>query len=136
MSTPELALQIAIRQRIIAANTGVPASNILDRNQQPIIDPSIIIGVGQTVDRDDSIKRDLFHVWKDLHVWKKEPGLGGVQAIAGAIRKAIHSDRLTLASPFHCVDAYVEDMRFLRDPDGETSHAVVTIKAIVQEAAP
>ncbi len=69
----------------------------------------------------------------DLHIWKREPSTEGVKAIAGTVRKAIVNDKLSPTSGFHFADCYVQSMRFLRDPDGETSHAVVTINALVQE---
>lgn len=133
--TPEIALQKAIRTRL-ATNAVVtdlvPATSILDRNERPAPDPSIIIGEGQSRDDGDSIARRLTTVFMDLHVWKKEASTAGVKAIAGAIRAAFRP-KLDGSDGFHFVDAYVSGARFLRDPDGETSHAVVTITAKVQE---
>jgi hypothetical protein len=134
--TPELALQTALRTRLVAtAAVGslVPAESILDRNGRPNPDPSIIIGEGLSIDDGDSIARDRTRIVLDLHVWRKEPSTAGVKAIAGAMRTAIRSAALDLAEGFHAVDCRVSSMRFLRDPDGETSHAVVTVEAIVQE---
>lgn len=137
--TPELALQKAVRARL--AGTGaltsmVPASSILDRNERPAPSPSIVIGEGQSQDEGNSVSRTLTRVYLDLHIWKREPSTEGVKAIAGAIRKAIHvGPKLVLDAPFHCVDSYIEHVRFLRDRDGETSHAIVTVNALVQEVA-
>ncbi|MDI7864091.1 DUF3168 domain-containing protein [Rhizobiaceae bacterium n13] len=136
--TPETALQKAVRDRLVESDIVsvlVPGASILDRNERPAPSPSIIIGEGQSVDEGDSLDRNRVTVFLDLHVWKKEPSTAGVKAIAGAVRTAIHSGRLVLAEGFHCIDASVQSMRFLRDPDGETSHAVVTINAKVQEVA-
>lgn len=134
--TPELTLQKAIRERLISSAgvvALVPADNILDRNQRPNPDPSIILGEGQSVDDGDSISRSLTRVYMDLHLWKKEPSTQGVKALAGAIRSAINGGRLKFDPGFHCVDCRVSSMRFLRDPDGKTSHGVVTVEARVQE---
>ncbi len=134
--TPEIALQKAVRTRLISEpslTSLVPATSILDRNERPAPDPSIIIGEGQSRDDGDSIARRLTTVFMDLHVWKKEPSTAGVKAIAGAVRKAINGPKFGPVDGFHFVDAYVSSARFLRDPDGETSHAVVTITAKVQE---
>lgn len=133
--TPEIALQTAIRARLISEGAiimQVPAANILDRNERPNPSPSIIIGEGQSIDEGNSIKRSLTRVYMDLHVWKKEPSTAGVKAIAGAIRAALRM-KMAGAPPFHIADCYVQNTRFLRDPDGETSHAVVTVDALVQE---
>jgi hypothetical protein len=134
--TPELALQKAVRARLVAetsVSSLVPAASILDRNERPAPSPSIVIGEGQSVDENDSLSRGLVRVYADLHVWKTEPSLAGVKAIAGAIRSAIRSARLPATDGFHFVDCFVQSARFLRDPDGETSHAVVTLSAKVQE---
>jgi hypothetical protein len=135
--TPELALQKAIRGVLISQETLtdlVPASSILDRNERPAPDPAIIIGEGQSVDEGNSIGRTLTRVYMDVHVWKREPSTVGVKLIAGAIRKAL-SLKLEGNSGFHFADCFVQGVRFLRDPDGVTSHAVVTLNALVQEMA-
>lgn len=135
--TPELVLQKALRERLVsfpAVSSVVPAAAILDRNERPTPDPSIIIGEGQAVDEGDSLARNRVRVYLDLHVWKKEPSLEGVKIIAGAIRSAVRAGRLSLDAPFHCADCRVSSTRFLRDPDGLTSHGVVTINALVHEA--
>lgn len=74
----------------------------------------------------------MVRVFSTLHVWKKEPGLEGVKAIAGAIRSAIHSSRLPPLVDHHFGDCYVSGTRFLRDPDGETAHAVITVESLVR----
>lgn len=134
----DLAVQKALRARLVstaAVTALVPATSILDRHTRPAPDPSIILGEGQTIEGDDLARRQQ-RVVLDLHVWKKEPGLAGVKAIAGAVRAALHSGRLALAAGFHCGDCRVSHTRFLRDPDGETSHAVVTVETLVSEVAP
>lgn len=134
--TPEIALQKAVRERLVGApllSSLVPASSILDRNERPAPSPSIIIGEGQSVDEGDSLSRNLTRVYMDLHIWKKEPSTAGVKAIAGAVRAAIKGANLHDSEGFHIADCYVQNARFMRDPDGETSHAVVTISAKVQE---
>jgi hypothetical protein len=134
--TPEIALQKAVRSRLIITPEilgFVPAANILDRNERPNPRPSIIIGEGMSRDDGDSIARNLTRVWMDLHIWIEEPSTEVSKAVAGAIRTAIRTAKPALEAGYHCVDCYVESARCLRDPDGETSHAVVTINAKVQE---
>lgn len=134
----ELALQKAIRNRLVATASVlevVPAGNILDRNERPNPRPSIVIGEGQSVDEGDSIARTLTRVYMDLHVWVEEPSTETSKRIAGAIRKAVNGLRFQPVDGFHFADCRVRGSRFLRDPDGQTSHAVVTIDALVQEVA-
>ena len=130
-----LAVQIAVRDRLTSATDVValvPADNIVDINSRPAPDPAIILGEGQEIEGDRIDRRDS-RVFLDLHIWKKEPGLEGVKAIAGAIRSALRSPKLGTASGFHFGDCRVSSARFLRDPDGETAHAVVTVEALVNE---
>lgn len=133
----ELALQKAIRSRLSSAGDVtalVPASSILDRNERPNPRPSIVIGEGQGIDENDSIDRTLTRVYLDLHVWVEEPSTEISKRIAGAIKAALKV-RPPMEDRYHCADCRVRGSRFLRDPDGKTSHAVITVDALVQEVA-
>ena len=130
------AIQTAIRLRLVATaavTALVPPTSILDINQRPAPTPSIIIGEGQSVEGDQIDRRDQ-RVFSTLHIFKTEPGLVGVKDIAGAIRTAIHSSRLTVTG-WHCGDCRVSSMHFMRDPDGETAHGIVTVEALMVENA-
>jgi hypothetical protein len=134
----EIALQKSIRVRLVetlAVTMLVPAGSILDRNQRPAPDPSIIIGEGQSIDEGDSVTRKLLRVFMDIHIWKREPGLGGVKLISATVRFAITGRRLDLGDDYSCADIRISNTKYLRDPDGETSHAVVTVSALVEEVA-
>ncbi|MBN8999563.1 MAG: DUF3168 domain-containing protein [Rhizobiales bacterium] len=131
-----LAVQKAIRARLVdtsAVTALVPAANILDRNSRPAPDPSIVLGEDQLVDA-GFVDRDPARVYSTLHLWKREAGLTGVKAIAGAIRAAIRGGRLDPVDGYQFGDCFVSQERFLRDPDGETAHGVVTIETLVSEA--
>ncbi len=133
-----LALQRGLRNRLVATPAVtdlVPAAGVLDRNERPAPSPSIILGEAQELP-DGDLDRRRVRVFHTIHVWKREASLEGAMMIAAAIRAAVHADRLALAAPFHCVGAAVTGIRTMRDPDGETSHAVVTVEAVVEEIAP
>ncbi len=133
-----LAVQKAIRARLVGwpgVVALVPASKILDRNSRPAPDPSIVLGEDQEVD-EERVARNVVRVYSTLHIWQKEAGLVGVKAIAGAIRSALATDKLSFAAPYHFADCLVSSTRFLRDPDGETAHAVLTIETLVSEVSP
>ncbi len=138
MSDPSLAVQKALRARFIATPAVialVPAGNILDHNQRPAPSPSIVLGEDQIVDEGVTIKRDYVRVFSTIHIWKKEASLVGVKAISGAIRRAVGRVRaLDLSDPyFVCSDCRAESTRFMRDPDGETSHGVMVLNSLVQQ---
>ena len=132
----DLAVQKALRARLAATpavTALVPSSAILDRNQRPVPSPSIVLGESQVVDEGTSFERTHTRVYHTAHVWKRETSLEGVKAICGAIRTAVHSGRLALDAGFHAADAKVAMIRTMRDPDGESSHGVVTIEVLVAE---
>lgn len=130
----DLAVQKAIRDRLViypAVTALVPAASILDRNERPAPDPSIILGESQAVDEGDTYADDHTRIYHTLHLWKREPSLEGVKAIAAAIRGAVMSGRFDLPAPYHVAFQKVASARFLRDPDGATSHGVVTVEVLV-----
>lgn len=133
-----LALQTALRARLVATPAVValvPAASILDRHQRPAPTPSIILGEAQVVEGDDFDRRQV-RVFHTLHMWVREPSLEGATILCAAVRAAIHAGRLALGDGFHAADARVVSMRTMRDPDGETSHGVVAVDALVQEIGP
>jgi hypothetical protein len=56
-----------------------------------------------------------------------------VKAIGGAIRDAIHAGRLASVDGWHFGDCRVESARYIRDPDGETAHGIVTLETVVAD---
>lgn len=136
MSEPSLALQKAMRQRLAATSAVtalVPASAIMDRNARPEVFPCILIGEGQT-GAPEGVSRHRHEVYADLHLWKAEAGLVGVKTIAGAVRAAL-ADMPRLIDQHRIADLYVQQTRFLRDPDGVHSHGVLTVAAVLVGAA-
>lgn len=132
----DIEVQKAMRGRLVsdtAVTALVPATSILDRNETPNPRPSIIMGETQEVDEGTSLARDRTRIYHTLHIWTREPSLAGAKAIAGVIRKALRT-RLDLPAPYHCGDLKISSSRFLRDPDGESSHGVVTVEVLVSEA--
>ena len=129
-------LQKAIRARLVAASavtTLVPVANIVDRNGTPATFPSIIIGEGQTLPGGD-IARTRHDVALDLHIWQRETGLAFAKQVASAIRDALQ-DANWSATGLHVADLHVVSSRFLRDPNGTSSHGIISLSAIVLETA-
>ncbi|WP_295964303.1 DUF3168 domain-containing protein [uncultured Bartonella sp.] len=135
----ELAIQKAIYKRLTTTSevlSLVPLTNILDRNQLPKVDPLILIGNDQLVEDGSDVRRCIWRVFSTLDIWKVENGLTGSKAISGAIRQAIRNGKPELDTGYHCVDWYVATTRFLRDPDGEHSHGILTIESLIVEEQP
>ncbi len=133
---PSLDLQKAIRARLVASSAVtaiIPASAIVDRNATPALDNSIVIGEGYS-NPDDGLARARHHAFADLHIWRKEPGLVGAKQVIGAIRDALNDGPLALDN-FHVADLRIASSRFLRDPGGLHSHAVLSLEARLVELA-
>jgi hypothetical protein len=135
VTEPSLALQKALRIRLAGSTVVtalVPAANILDRNERPEVFPCILLGEGQSLYADDF---DTFHdrTHADIHVWLQELGTTGAKSVVGAIRDALKDGPLTVDGA-RLADVSM-NARFLRDPNGTLSHAVVGIDAIVLEGA-
>lgn len=129
--SPALSLQQAMRAALIAdaAMTAlVPAANIYDRHARPEVFPCVILGEAMEVADDMTLAREHFRLYPTVHVWTREPSLIAVKAISYQIRKTL----IAAAHAWPFIDFRYESTRFLRDPDGVTSHGVVTFEALGQ----
>jgi hypothetical protein len=109
----------------------VPADNIVDANGRPEVSPRIVLGDDQELPADEVVGR-YTKLAATLHVWVKEPGLVQTKTIAGRLRRILSGQRWTL-DDYRCMDTRFQSARFLRDPDGETTHGVVTFEATIEE---
>lgn len=129
-----LAFQLASRA-ILIANSAVtaliPADNIVDANGRPEIFPRVNMGEDQELPADDVVGR-YTRLLSTMHVWVQEPGLEGAKTIAGAIRKALILQTWT-QNGFSCLDTRLQSARYLRDPNGQTSHGVITFQALIED---
>lgn len=129
-----LAFQQAARG-ILIANSDVtaliPAANILDANYQPEVFPRLVIGEDQEIPADDVVNR-YTDLHSTFHIWTREPGLESAKAIAGAVRTALVLTNWTQGG-YVGIRTMLASARFLRDPDGQTAHGVITFKTLVQE---
>ena len=126
-----LALQKAVRGALIARPellALVPAAAILDRNARPNPRPSIVIGECQEVGGDLSNGGDV-DIYLDLHIWFAESSLTNSRLAGWEIRQALRG-RPQLSGGFHLA-GWDTTARYMRDPDGVTSHGVVTVAARV-----
>ena len=135
MTEPSLITQIAIRRRLLASAdllAKVPANRIKEGPARPEQFPAIIIGDGQTVAEPITFSRREITVYADLHIWATENGLAAGKEIAGLVREALR-DPIELTEEYHVYDSQISSIRFLRDPDGQHSHAVVSVVVKLQE---
>lgn len=127
-----LAVQKALRAVFVARSALtalVPAANILDRNTRPNPAPSIILGESQEIDGGLATggSVEIFHT---VHIWVEEPSLAGARRIGWEMRQALRAGRVALEGGF-VLGGWTSTARYVRDPDGKTSHGILTVAAIV-----
>ena len=115
-------------QRAAAKNNGSPS----DKAFTEVAD-DFLIGEAMT-GPDDGISRHRHMIVADVHVWRKEPGLVGAKQVVGAIRDALNDGPLSVAG-YHVADLRIASTRFLRDPGGLHSHAVLSLECRLVETA-
>lgn len=145
-----LAVQALLRARLAndpVVTSLVTPSAIVDSNRRPdlasgigselssnVLRSLVLIGDGQVIfDR----PHETYHVevYADVHTFIVEPGLVGAKTLVEAIRKALRDRPWTMAD-YRCLELHAVSARFLRDPSGEHSHGVLSLRAIMQETTP
>lgn len=141
MTSPSLELQGAIvaRLRAAAAMAALVNARIYDAvpseseriSKTGAAWPYVTVGSGdETSDDVDCI--DGFEISLDIDVWSRATGYPEAKRIGDEIRKALKSPEMTLAENALVYFRH-RQTRFLRDPDGLTSHAVMTFEAFAEQ---
>ena len=133
MASPSLELQGAIVARL-KAWAGLSATvngRVYDAVPAGAAFPYITVGEGdETSDDADCI--DGFEISLDIDIWSRAIGYPEAKRISDEVRKALKSADLALPTNA-LVDFRHRQTRFLRDPDGLTSHAVMTFEGFAEQ---
>lgn len=135
MASPANELQTAIYGALIA-DTAVAAlvgAKIYDRVPMASdVAPYVTFGPSDEVEEDSDCITAGDHSLQ-IDVWsEKQGGFKECKEITYAIKVALHQVSFDL--PTHAlVETRVTQRRHFRDPDGITSHGVVTVEAIIEE---
>lgn len=127
MSDPSLLLQGAI-VAALKASPAVAGGRIYDSVPPSPSFPYVTIGLSDTVG-DDNECWDASECNVQVHVWSRAVGMPEAKGIAAMVR-----DRLTTEfslTDFRVVNAQYVTTRYLRDPDGLTTHAVVELTYLI-----
>ena len=129
---PSLALQTAIRARLIASPhimELVEPPNIRDGDTRPEAMPSIIIGAGQVETEGHYNNYRNVTCFLDLHIWTEGEALDHVKAIGWAVHNAI--GREIDVPGFDLTDGIrVERATYMRDPS-KCAHGVLSLRALM-----
>lgn len=133
MSDPSLALQGAINLKL-RADIAAVAGRVIDEVPADVAFPYIELGEFQTLD-DGAQFVDAVEVFATLHVWSRgTQGQVECKTIAGGVRASLNEAELNLGSAWQFLEIAHRETRYLKDPDGLTSHAVLTLRALIAAA--
>lgn len=135
MSEPSLALQGAIFSALknSAAVTALIAGRVYDSVPASPVFPYVTLGNDTTQADHAECLDGSVETTVTIDVWSRAVGKVEAKQIAGAIVTLLNHAPLTL-SGYRLVLIEHEASRHLDDPDGLTSHSVVTFKALIDEA--
>lgn len=135
MSSPDNELQAAIYDILTAdsALSAIIAGRVYDRvPMDGDIAPYVTFGPAD-VQSDDAECIEAGDHFLQIDVWsEKQGGFKECKEITHLIKRVLHKAEIDL--PTHAlVEMRVTNKRHLRDPDGITSHGIVTVEAMVEE---
>lgn len=129
MSDPALALQGAIYALLNDPSPPL-VQRVYDKVPANPVFPYVTIGEAQVIGDDTEDCGDLSEVIISIHAWSRAEGYPEVKRLAGAIRTTLRNASYSL-SGFTVTVVEFQQARFLRDPDGLTSHAVVEFRYLI-----
>lgn len=129
MSDPALALQGAIVSRLKADQQiqTLVGNRVHDRVPADATFPYVAVGDMQSIDAGADCV-DALDVIVTIHAWSRAVGQIECKRVASAVRAALHEADLVVPG-FQFLDVLHQDTRHVGDPDGITSHAVITLRA-------
>lgn len=129
MSDPAYALQV-----VIFGLLNDPSPPLVPRVYDSVppnpVFPYVTIGECQVLGDDTEDCGDGSEVFVQIHAWSRAVGFPEVKHLAAAIRTTLRRATYSL-SGFDVTVAEYQQTRFLRDPDGKTSHAVVEFRYLI-----
>lgn len=134
MSDVSHALQRAITERLKASPpvAAMIGARVFDKVKRGADFPYVSFGPSQVVnDAADDFAGST--VIMQLDAWTREEGFMQARALHGVVREALDCADLALAGYRLTLLSY-ESASFLRDPDGLTSHAAMSFRALVEPA--
>jgi len=130
-SDPSLQLQKAL-VAVLKADAGVNAiiaGRIYDAVPGGAVKPYLSFGPFQMLPEHGSCL-DGGEAFVTLDGWAAGPDTVQVKQLGAAVAKALDLAPIVLDAPPRLVEMTVEQTQYMRDPDGITAHAVITVHAL------
>ncbi|WAP67229.1 DUF3168 domain-containing protein [Jiella pelagia] len=120
-------LQKALFSAITAADIG---ASLYDEPRPGA--PKPYLSFGPFDGQDDGAEcLDAIEATQQIDIWSgATDGFREAKVLAGALRRAIHEQDIAISGA-RIVDLRIESERFLMDPDGQTKHGVVMVRALM-----
>jgi len=130
MIDSSVALQTAIRQRLTtdAGVSAIVGNRVYDFVPDETAKPYVTFGPVQVLPEAADCSEGV-SVFAQLDAWADGPDSLGVKRLGAAIAKSLQWAELPLDEGQRLVIMSVESTQYMRDPDGITAHAVVTVRA-------
>ena len=123
-------IQKAIYDALIAS-PAIAGGRVYDRVPENPTFPYIGIGDEQSID-DGNACDDGWEVSSDVHVWSRAVGFPETKGLVSAIVPRLAA--ISAVPGFTLIAAGVENTRVFRDPDGLTSHGVISVRFVITPA--
>jgi Protein of unknown function (DUF3168) len=137
MSDPGWALQVALHATLLAdtaLTTLLGGNKVYDHVSRSRTYPYITFGQSTQRDWSTGTETGSEHAIT-LHVWSQDGGRQQAAEILDAVRAALHDQPLTLAG-HRLVNLRTEALDIRRDPDGETFHGMLRLRATTEPETP
>jgi hypothetical protein len=136
MSEPSLALQKGVYAALGSAAevSTLVGTRIFDRVTPNAGFPYIRIGNDQVLNEDQDCVQECVEVFSTIDVFSRAQGKSEAKNVAGAIARALNEDTITIEGAYSLLQFVHQETRFLDDPDGLSTHAVLTFHALIDGA--
>jgi len=124
-----LALQKAIIDRLTAdpGVSAIVANRVYDGVPSPVVKPYVSFGSFQVLPEEADCSEGV-SVTIQLDGWAVGPKTVEVKRLGAAIARSLQWAEMPLDEDQRLVIMSVEQIQYMRDPDGLTAHAVVTVR--------
>lgn len=132
MSDPSLPLQDALI-KALRADAVLPAAvgkRVYDQVPAAPTYPLVTLGDGQVLP-DKAGCVDGVEIFLQVDVWSRKVGYAETKEITAAVITALDDQPLTVVG-FNVTVFEFSSVQYLRDPDGQTRHAAITFRALLE----
>jgi hypothetical protein len=112
---------------------GLIGGRVYDAIPTAAVFPYVQLGETQALDHDVGCGPTL-EIYQDVHVWSRATGFPEAMNIMSALRASVRTamaDSAVTLDGLELQELRHEQSRMLRDPDGKTSHGVLTFMAFI-----